>query len=248
MATDVAPSAGPEDEVVGNGIGAATRAHFAPFVTWMLLIFLLPRIGIPEALGYALRTGLCLGLFVWYRPWRWYAGLQTRHLLAAALMGVVVCVVWVLPESPWFGAYPGLQSFYLKYLMLPFGKLPDPIDISPFAPEYCGWFLTGTRLFGSAFVIAVIEEFFWRGFLYRWLQDQDFLAVDLGKLNVPMFLLVCLFFGFEHSQWFVGILAGLGYGWLAVRTRDLWAAALAHVITNLLLGLYVLASGQYGFW
>ena len=57
-----------------------------------------------------------------------------------------------------------------------------------------------------------------------------------------------LLFGFEHQRWLVGILAGLAYLWLMLRTRDIWAAIVAHVITNFLLGLYVLAAGAYAFW
>ena len=44
------------------------------------------------------------------------------------------------------------------------------------------------------------------------------------------------------------MLAGMAYGWLTVRTGSVWAAALSHGVTNLLLGVYVIASRQYGFW
>ena len=55
-------------------------------------------------------------------------------------------------------------------------------------------------------------------------------------------------FGLEHDRWLVGFVAGLIYGAFYVRTRDIWAVAFAHVVTNLLLGLYVLAWGEYTFW
>ena len=42
-------------------------------------------------------------------------------------------------------------------------------------------------------VIAVIEEFFWRGFLYRWLVGKEFSSVDLGKLHIPLLLAVGCF-------------------------------------------------------
>ena len=97
-------------------------------------------------------------------------------------------------------------------------------------------------------VIAAVEEIFWRGFLYRWMQKRDFLSVDPGALDLTMLLAVSVIFGFEHDRWFVGIIAGLAYGWLYVKTKDLWSAILAHVVTNLLLGSTVLVTGQYGFW
>ena len=104
------------------------------------------------------------------------------------------------------------------------------------------------RLLGSAVVIAPIEEFFWRGFLYRWLLAKDFLVVSLSTFRPGLFLLVALAFGFEHDRWLAGLVAGLIYGALILRTRDIWAACVAHAITNFLLGLYVLATGAYGFW
>ena len=104
------------------------------------------------------------------------------------------------------------------------------------------------RLAGSAFVIAVSEEFFWRGFLYRWMLGKNFLRVDAGRLDPMMFPAVAVLFGLEHAQWLAGIVAGLAYGWVYWRTRDIWAAAASHVVTNFLLGLYVLATGQYHFW
>ena len=45
-----------------------------------------------------------------------------------------------------------------------------------------------------------------------------------------------------------GFLAGLAYGLLFLRTRDIWAACIAHASTNLALGFYVLATGHWEFW
>jgi CAAX prenyl protease-like protein len=103
-------------------------------------------------------------------------------------------------------------------------------------------------LAGSAFVIAIIEEFFWRGFLYRWMLGRFFLDVDHGKMSMAMLLVVSLIFGLEHARWLAGIIAGLAYGLLYIKTRDIWAASIAHVITNMLLGEYVLITGSYAFW
>lgn len=117
-----------------------------------------------------------------------------------------------------------------------------------YAPSVSGWGVALVRLVGSAFVISIIEEFFWRGFLYRWIQKVDFLSVDPGRLAWPAFLLTALIFGAEHTEWLAGIVCGLIYGYLYLKTRDIWAACIAHCVTNLLLGLYVLATGSYQFW
>jgi CAAX prenyl protease-like protein len=159
-----------------------------------------------------------------------------------------VFALWVLPESPWALTHSAFSSFYNTWLVLPPGRLPEFTGGVVYAPDACGWPLALVRLLGSAVVIAVAEEFFWRGFLYRWLIDRDFTSVDPGLFRLGAFLAVSLVFGLEHHRWFAGLLAGCAYGALYIRTRNLWAAVTAHVTTNLLLGLYVLASGAYRFW
>ncbi len=235
-------------------IREATWGHVAPFLFWIACIFLIGQFAIDDdavirAWVYAVQTVAGLGLFLYFRPWRWYRPLQWRNVPLAVLVGVGVFVVWVFPETGWVGdRSPAFREFYLKYFIFPPWSVAEAPDISPFDPRVCGWSLTLFRLAGSAFVIAVIEEFFWRGWLYRWLLGRNFLKVDLGTWHTPMFLAVSAVFAVEHMQWAVGFLAGVAYLWLMIRTRDIWAAALAHVLTNLLLGVYVLAYGRYEFW
>ena len=233
------------EEQPRNAPPAATWGHVAPFVAWL---FLMHKLGDPAGWKYALRSAACLAVFVAFRPWRWYPKPDWRHLPLALLAGVAVFVVWIAPETGFAARLPRLQQAYLLWGVMPPGKVPEPLTVLPYAPQVCGWPLALVRLGGSAFVIAVIEEFFWRGFLYRWLLARDFTRADLGTFHAGMFIAVGIVFGLEHDRWLVGILAGLAYGWVAVRTRDIWAAALAHVVTNFLLGVYVLAVGAYQFW
>ena len=127
-------------------------------------------------------------------------------------------------------------------------KLPQETASSVYAPETCGWLLTGVRLAGSAFVIAVIEEFFWRGFLYRWLIEKPFTNVRLDEFDLQAFFLAALIFGFEHQRWVAGMIAGACYAYLMIRTRSIWTACIAHCTTNLLLGIFVIATRSYHFW
>ncbi len=242
--------------------------HVAPFAVWVGVILLLQALEsaslCPRGLypwSYAVKAVACAGLFLWLKPWRAYAALQTRHLPLALGLGVALAAVWILPEMPWVGrAAPGFQEFYHRWLILMPGSLPDYFDADFFpalppghrslaySPEQAGWPLTLMRLAGSACVIAVIEEFFFRGFFYRWLRKGAFWTVPLSAFDAQAFWTVVAVFGLEHDRWFAGMLAGAVYGWLAVRTGDIWAAAVAHGVTNLLLGVYVIASRQYGFW
>jgi len=242
--------------------------HVAPFAVWVGVILLLQGL---ESVGacprwlypwsYALKSAACAALFVWLKPWRAYAAFDRRHLPLALGLGVAVAAVWIVPETPWAGrAAPELQAFYHRWLILMPGSLPDYFnpDFYPalppghpslaFAPEQAGWPLTLAKLAGSACVIAVIEEFFFRGFFYRWLRRDAFWTLPLTAFDAQAFWTVAAVFGLEHDRWFAGLLAGAAYGWLAVRTGDVWAAALAHGVTNGVLGAYVIVSRQYGFW
>lgn len=223
----------------------AIIAHVAPFAAWILILSIM---GEPAGWKYAVRTVCVLALFLVLRPWRWYPRLQVRHLPAAFGLGLAIFVVWVAGESRLSGSLPGLQEAYLRWGTMPPWAVPQWPATEPYSPAVAGWPLTLIRIAGSAFVIAIIEEFFWRGFLYRWLANPSFLEEDLLRPRWSIFIIVAIAFGLEHTRWLVGIVAGLGYGWFYLRTRDVWAVAIAHMITNLVLGVYVVITGRYAFW
>ena len=94
--------------------------------------------------------------------------------------------------------------------------------------------------------MPVIEEFFLRGFLMRFVVAPDWWNVRIGVVNraavvagtvVPMLM---------HpgevlaaAVWFSAVT------WLMIRTRSLWCCVGAHAVTNLLLGIYVVASHNW---
>lgn len=267
--------AGKDGAGEGAGLRRAAVAHVAPYLVWIAFIVLLqaagrmalPRVAAP--LIYAFKSAICLALLLWLRPWRWYArggggGAAVRGMdsLGLALaVGVGVAVLWVLPETPFFfGVARAASLFYHKWLIMPFGAWPEYFDPQAFpalpaaaggldySPAACGWPLAVARLLGSAFVISAAEEYFFRGFLYRWLQGRSWLTAPLSAYDPQAFWGVVAIFAFEHDRWLLGAVAGVAYGFLAVRTGGLRAPIIAHATTNFLLGVYVLASGQYGFW
>ena len=252
----------------GEGRGLLA-GHVAPFAVWIGVMLLLQAVEtfavVPRACfpwSYAAKSAICAGLFLWLRPWRVYPALRIGQLPLALAAGLVVAALWILPEMPWVGrASPGVQDFYHRWLIMMPGALPGYFnpDFYPalppghlslaYAPEEAGWGLTLAKLAGSACVIAVIEEFFFRGFFYRWLRKGAFWEVPMGAFDAQAFWTVAAVFALEHDRWFAGLMAGVIYGWLAVRKGGgVWAAAVAHGITNFVLGAYVIASRQYGFW
>ena len=243
--------------------------HVAPFAVWIGVMLLLEAIGsftiVPRAwypLSYAAKSAICAGLFLWLRPWRVYPALRMGQLPLALAAGLVVAALWIVPEMPWVGRVaPGFQEFYHRWLIMMPGALPGYFntDFYPalppghlsmaFAPEEAGWGLTLMKLAGSACVIAVVEEFFFRGFFYRWIRKGAFWEVPMGAFDRQAFWTVAAVFALEHDRWLAGLMAGVIYGWLAVRKGGgVWMAAVAHGITNFVLGAYVIMSRQYGFW
>lgn len=223
-----------------------------PFLAWILLQMAQPWIGMP-AVAYAVRTAVCAALAVacWERridrgiigvpasdttPFAF--GVSMRHALLGAAAGLVVFAVWVAPEN---------CAFYRKWLVWPPGAVPEEQFPPPYAPAVCGWSFTIFKLIGSAFVIAPIEEVFYRSFLYRWLQAKDFRTASINRFDLGAFVITAAVFACEHDRWLVGAVAGVIYGGLAVK-RGLGTAIVAHVTTNLALGFYVIFCGKWGFW
>ncbi len=105
-----------------------------------------------------------------------------------------------------------------------------------------------SRLAGASLMVPVMEELFWRSFLLRYLVNNDFTRVAVGTFTWGSFLIIALLFGLEHDYLLAGIMAGVAYNLLAVYTKSIAQCVLAHGVTNLILGIYVLNSGKWQFW
>ncbi|HQT72189.1 MAG TPA: CAAX prenyl protease-related protein, partial [Thiobacillus sp.] len=110
------------------------------------------------------------------------------------------------------------------------------------------WLLVAFRIAGAALVVPVMEELFWRSFLQRWVQQPDFMTLNPAQIGLKALFIASALFAVEHLQWLAGLVAGLAYGWLYIRTRNLWAPIIAHAVTNGMLGAYVVATGRWSFW
>lgn len=234
------------DKGTDSSPSSAWISHVIPFVAW---IFFMQMLGDPAGWKYALRSFLCLGLFLYMKPWQWsYPPLQLKNIPLATLIGVFVCLFWIAPETDFFSRFETFHRGYLRFgTQMPW-DLADPLQQVRYAPETDGWFFAITRLLGSALVIGVIEEFFWRSWLTRWVEKEDFLQADPGAVSNRSLVIASLMFATIHQRWIAGLFCGLLYGWYYRKTKDIWAVSYAHALTNGLLGAYVLWSGKFEFW
>ncbi len=241
-----------------KAMSRAAARHAAPFLLWIgamlagRMMHLTPGAGTEEtpslnllsdAALYAVQTALALGALLLLRPWAYHRGaFRAAHVLPALAVGAGVFALWALPGAAfWQGLLPWGGGGDLAKAAAEAEKL--------YAPARTGWPLFAVHLLGSGVAIAAAEEFFWRAYLLRAVRTPDFLDLPVGALHVPSFLAVAAVFAAEHGSLAVpGFLAGLAYGFLFIRTRDVWAACLAHATTNLALGAYVLATGHWEFW
>lgn len=157
-----------------------------------------------------------------------------RGLGWGLLAGVISLLVWVAPPE-WFGAAPRLIGF-------------DPAFFGKTGEAY--WLNVGVRFFRMVVIVALVEEVFWRGFLLRYFVDEEFETVRFGEFTWKSFGLVSVVFCFEHQlvDWPGALITSVLYNLVAYRTRSLAACVVAHAVTNLGLGIYILRTGQFGFW
>jgi CAAX prenyl protease-like protein len=104
------------------------------------------------------------------------------------------------------------------------------------------------RLTEMVLIVPVMEELFWRGFLARYLIDDDFENVPQGVFTRYSFVLVTLAFASVHPEILAAITWGAMINLLYQRTANLWACVVMHAITNGLLGAYILATGNWHLW
>jgi CAAX prenyl protease-like protein len=108
--------------------------------------------------------------------------------------------------------------------------------------------MTVFRIAGAVLVVPMMEELFWRSFMIRYCIDSNFETVSMGTFTWASFLITVVLFGLEHNYIYAGIMAGVVYNVLLYRTRSLAQCVLAHAVTNLALGIYVVMTGKWLFW
>lgn len=186
----------------------------------------------PEYWIYPAQTILCGAAVWWYWP---HYGLRVpRGVLFTLGLGVLVFVIWVSPQML-FGFAPRNEGF-------------DPEVFAESPSLY--WANLGMRFIRLVIVVPFVEEIFWRGFMLRYLIDERFEKVPIGAFSWLSFGAVSLLFGLEHAgpDFIVGVITGALFNLVIYRTRSLSSCVLIHAVVNLLLGIYIMQTSQWGFW
>ena len=225
----------PADAPMFNHAAWVRILPFAAYLFFIVLGDVLERVGVAPSILLWLypakiaAVALLLALF-----WRHYTELRPFRLspsqaVIALATGVVVLVLWISLNADW----------------MIFG---NPSGFDPRNQGQIDWLLVAIRIAGAALVVPVMEELFWRSFLMRWIVAPDFESVEPSQLGLKSFIITVLLFGVEHNQWLAGIVAGAAYALLYMRHRTLWSPILAHAVTNGLLGIWVVRTGNWSYW
>ncbi len=176
-------------------------------------------------------AALLVYLFRNYQELRFSDFCQLKHTAGSVLLGLLVFVLWI--NMDWEFATIGESK----------GFDPTMIDSDEMRNV-----LICFRIFGAALVVPIMEELFWRSFLIRYVIDSDFISVRIGTYTLMSFVICSVLFGLEHNLVLAGVMAGVAYNLLLYWTKSVGQCVLAHAVTNFVLGLYVLQSGNWQFW
>lgn len=213
-------------------------AYVAPFALFLVFLSLDGKLGLPPAVEYPLRVTL-LSVIIWYFS-RDVLSFRVAQPALTVGIGVLVFVLWIAPDV----LIPGYRTHWLFQNSIT-GAAPAPTGGYGDQPLIALIF----RTVRAVLIVPIVEELFWRGWLMRWLIKPDFQSVPLGTYNAQAFWITAVLFAVEHgSFWDVGLMAGVIYNWLMIRTKSLGDCILAHAITNGILSGYVLATGKWQYW
>jgi uncharacterized protein len=166
--------------------------------------------------------------------------LRISSPVTSVLFGILIFLIWVGPDLLW-PAYRQHWLFHNNLMGQAQSSLPENLRSDLFFLIF--------RVAGTALLVPVVEELFWRGWLMRYLINADFEKIRLGAYTALSFWATAALFASEHgSYWEVGLLAGIGFNYWMIRTRSLGDCILAHAVTNACLAAYVIGGEKWQYW
>ncbi len=181
---------------------------------------------------YPAQTLLCGALIIGF--WPVYRLSFPKRTVFTLLIAILVLFIWISPQML-FRQPPRFTGF-------------DPTIFKDRPALY--WTDVTARFIRLAVVVPCMEEVFWRGFLLRYLVREDFESVPPNTFTWFSFGVVSAGFSLEHTRpdWPAALLTGALFNLVYYRTRSLSSCILAHAVANFLLGIYIMRTGQWGFW
>ncbi len=221
-----------------------------PFLVFMVFTSL-PSSWYPgaEFWNYAIKTLAAAALLVWLRPWlpemKWAVSWE------AIAVGLGIAVLWLACDQ-WLPTSSQIWGWFESGMArMPKVKPADPWNPVGFFAEApaIGWSLVAVRVIGRSVIVPMVEEVFYRSFIYRMFVDAaKFNQVEFSTYKPLAFYGTSILFGLAHGDlWIPGILCGMAYQGLVLRKNRLGDAMMAHGVTNLVISLWTIYRGDWRF-
>jgi uncharacterized protein len=187
-----------------------------------------------QSLLYPFRLVITAGVLAWlwlvrekYFPsWK---GMPASSIFLAVAVGAAVIVFWIV--------------------IGPLFRVGSPSQVNPIPQDpLFGVMWLMARFAGAVVLAPIIEELFWRSFLSRRFDADDFEKLDPREISLKAILATSVAFALGHGEVLAGVIAGIAFCWLYKRRGDLREAVLAHAVANALLFAYVVKYSAFEFW
>jgi CAAX prenyl protease-like protein len=224
-----------------------------PFAVYMLATALEPSRDPPGWLAYRyypvvyiLKLALTLAAVLWVLPG--YKKFPLRISPWSVVVGLVGVVLWVGLCELHIEQH-ALRSLGLERWMP--GARPEynPFEHVLTEDADWAWVFLATRFFGLALLVPLVEEFFLRGFLMRFFVAAKWQDVPFGAVTRASVVVAVVYAVLTHPGEMIA--AALWFSlvtWLMVKTKNIWDCVLAHAVTNLLLGVYIVVWHRWYLW
>jgi uncharacterized protein len=237
---------------------SASAAWAAPFFIFLGLGMLIPLCesdiaGMPwyrhspAQWVYPLQTlaGLAAVAF-WWSHYR-FRPLTGRMIALAALTAALGIGLWILPS------WAFLRGLVPEIKWLGCTSRTDGFDPTLWGEGTGTWALAiAARFVRMVICVALVEELLWRGFVWRSLTAEyhEFWQEPFAARSAKAFLIVTGLIVVAHApvDYAGALLWAVLTNLLYLKTRSVGALVVCHAIANLLLGLYIMQSRQWGLW
>ncbi|MGI8922949.1 MAG: CAAX prenyl protease-related protein [Fimbriimonadales bacterium] len=160
---------------------------------------------------------------------------EPKWIVPSVVVGLTLCAVWIWVDKN--VAYPHFLGSRTGFN--PYEKIADDGLRSVFL---------AVRFIGLVLLVPIMEELFWRSFVVRYASKPDFWTLPIGTFTWTGFAIMVGLFAAAHSEWLVAAIFAAAMGLLVKYSKSIFACIVAHAVTNLALGIYVVTQGDWKYW
>lgn len=224
-------------------ISAPYQARIVPYGIFVLLTHFQGQWGESSLYWvYILKT--IVGILMLSVVWKTVDEMRWKCSFPGLLAGVFIFGVWVI-----------IGNYARSHSLFDFFQTSKPVTLWNPQAYYSdvpilGLFFVAMRFVGTVLVVPMLEEVFFRSFVYRYFQEKDFLKVPFTVFSAAAFGFTSILFASVHSpaDWIGAVICAVTFQGLVLWKNRLGDAIFAHAIANLLLGIWVLSRGEWYFW